>query len=100
MPKSTSFAVSYDSDADVLYISKRRAEAARGLEDKYGFVWRYDGDGKLIGLTVTDFQHFWHSKRDLLAKEIAAHFEISTAHADVVLESVGAAGGDDLHLSR
>jgi uncharacterized protein YuzE len=85
MSNVTSFNVTYDADSDVLYISKRKAPAASGVQDKYGFVWRYDADGDLIGLTVLDFKDFWCAKRDILENEISEHFSISRAQANVVL---------------
>jgi uncharacterized protein YuzE len=88
MSKVTSFEVTYDAGSDVLYISKKKVPASRGVEDQYGFVWRYDADGNLIGLTVVDFQEFWTGKRSLLTQEMAEHFAISQAQADVVLDHV------------
>ena len=86
MARTTSFTVTYDSDGDVLYVSKRKTAAARGVEDQYGFVWRYDRDGELIGVTVTDFRNFWHDQKNVLAHEISTHFAITSKHANVVLD--------------
>ncbi|MBV1706298.1 MAG: DUF2283 domain-containing protein [Hyphomicrobiales bacterium] len=86
--RTTSFTVTYDPDGDVLYISKRKAPSARGIEDEHGFVWRYDRDGDLIGVTVTDFRDFWHSQKGVLAHEISTHFAITQRHANVVLNQV------------
>jgi uncharacterized protein YuzE len=86
MNNVSSFNVVYDSDSDVLYISKRREPAARGIEDKDGIVWRYDGDGDLIGATVIDFYDHWFSRRALLADHLSKRFGISAPQAMVVLD--------------
>jgi hypothetical protein len=82
----TSFNVTYDRDSDVLYISTRKSPAARGVEDRYGIVWRYDGQGDLIGATVVDFYGSWHTKRPELAYEIARNFQIPEKQARVVVD--------------
>lgn len=84
------FSVAYDRDADVLYISTQRTHAARGVEDSYGVVWRYDGSGDLIGATIIDYYDYWHDKHDLLAREISRRFDIPERQAHVVLEHADA----------
>jgi uncharacterized protein YuzE len=86
MSKIESFNVTYDSGSDVLYISCRRDVAARGVEDKYGIVWRYDQTGALIGATIMDFVDFWGSQQSLLADQISSHFHIPPPQAAVVIE--------------
>jgi hypothetical protein len=81
----TSFNVVYDRGSDVLYISRRRDSAARGIEDKYGIVWRYDVRGNLIGATVVDFHDRWLDQQTLLADELSRRFEIPSPQAQVVL---------------
>ncbi|RYX90976.1 MAG: DUF2283 domain-containing protein [Bradyrhizobiaceae bacterium] len=80
------FKVLYDRDSDVLYISTRDAPAARGIEDSHGIVWRYDGQGSLIGATVIDYHDHWHTKRSDLTEAIASKFEIPQGAAERVLE--------------
>lgn len=86
MAKNSSFNVVYDAGADVLYIIKKDVPAARGVEDRFGIVWRYDGDGDLIGATVVDFYDQWFSERPLLADKIAQNFHIPTKQAKVVVD--------------
>lgn len=86
MNGNVSFNVSYDRDSDVLYINASREPAMRGVEDKYGIVWRYDRDGELIGVTVIDFGTYWLTRRELLAGEISKRFHIPAKQAKVVLE--------------
>jgi len=82
------FHVAYDEHADVLYITTRRDRSARGIEDSLGVVWRYDGEGELIGATIVDFVDYWHDKHALLAREISKRFHIPQKQAETVLEHV------------
>lgn len=86
MSNVSEFKVLYDRDSDVLYISTRDTAAARGVEDAQGIVWRYDGDGNLIGATVVDYHDYWDVKRSELTKAIASRFEIPQGAAERVLE--------------
>lgn len=86
MTKINSFNVVCDKGSDVLYIIKTDAPAARGKEDSYGVVWRYDGDGNLLGATVMDAYDRWHDDRKTLATRISDQFHIPTQQADVVLD--------------
>jgi uncharacterized protein YuzE len=86
MSSVNSFNVTYDQDSDVLYISKRAEPAARGIEDRWGIVWRYDKDGELIGATIVDFHFQWSSRRSLLTDEISKRFNIPEPQASVVVE--------------
>lgn len=80
------FDVLYDSDADVLYITKIKRVAARGIEEKPGVVWRYDRDGELLSVTIIDFKHHWFAKRSALAADISHKFHIPSKQARVVLD--------------
>lgn len=81
-----SFNVTYDRDGDVLYISKRKAPAARGIEDQFGIVWRYDSNGELIGATIVDFYERWYKDKDTLAVRLSREFDITPPQARVVLD--------------
>ena len=81
-----SFNVAYDRDSDVLYISSRRAPAARGVEDAQGIVWRYDNSGELIGITVVDFYDRWYLHQSELARQISEGFHIAKRQAEKVIE--------------
>ncbi|WP_341912832.1 DUF2283 domain-containing protein [Ferrovibrio terrae] len=87
MPNKTdkTFMVKYDSRSDVLYISTRSAPSTRGVEDRYGIVWRYEG-GELIGATIIDFHDRWHDDQSMLALQLAKHFDIPAKEAEIVLE--------------
>ncbi|MCF6122504.1 MULTISPECIES: DUF2283 domain-containing protein [Mesorhizobium] len=85
MSRISAFEVVYDADSDVLYISRRRDVAARGIEDKSGIVWRYDRSGELIGATVVDFHDLWASRGDELASELSEKFHVPTPQAQVVV---------------
>ena len=86
MTEMKGFSVSYDAKADVLYIAKRLAQASKGREDSVGIVWRYDGEGQLIGATVMDFHDHWSEHRHALAMKISDGFHISPIHAEVVVD--------------
>ena len=81
-----SFQVSYDTIADVLYITVRKEPAASGVEDCHGIVWRYDSNGELIGATVVDFYDEWYSKQVELTQEISRHFHIPAPQAKIIVE--------------
>jgi uncharacterized protein YuzE len=86
MPNIHSFNVTYDPRGDVLYISARKIAASRGVEDKFGIVWRYGPDGELIGATIVDFFDLWSDKGEVLAGELARHFGIPEPQALNVVE--------------
>lgn len=46
--------VSYDPDADVLYLSIGEPQPGVGEETPEGHIARYDAAGQLIGLTLVD----------------------------------------------
>ena len=47
--------ITYDEDADVLYVSFQPGEAAANGVENDGFVRRYGMDQQLVGVTVLDF---------------------------------------------
>lgn len=47
--------VTYDTDADVLYVRFEDKDATSGFEDGHGRVWRVGRDNKVIGVTFLDF---------------------------------------------
>jgi uncharacterized protein YuzE len=83
---SFDFRVSYDANADTLYITAKAAPAARGVEDARGIVWRYDAGGDVISATVMDFHDVWAAQPDALAFEIAKRFDIPRPQAQTVVE--------------
>jgi YD repeat-containing protein len=57
--------VSYDSDADVLYLSVGEPQGAAEFDESAeGHALRYDGAGRLVGITIVN-------ARELLAREDA-----------------------------
>lgn len=86
MSNRRSLDVLYDAESDVLYVSRRREPAARGVEDKNGIVWRYGDDGELVGATVPDFNGHWLHREPLLAKELSRRFRIPAATAKAAVE--------------
>ncbi len=52
--------LSYDRDADVLYISIGTPRPAYSYEDEHGLLLRKDpGNGELVGATILDYEeHF------------------------------------------
>lgn len=46
--------VSFDTDADVLYLAVEGAQAAHWQESPEGHVLRFDEDGNLMGVTIID----------------------------------------------
>lgn len=86
MPSVHSFHVTYDPMGDVLYITTRDVTASRGVEDRFGIVWRYGSEGELIGATVVDFVDLWSDRERDLARELASHFEIPVPQALNVVE--------------
>jgi uncharacterized protein YuzE len=86
MTDMPSFNVVYDRNSDVLYISSRKEPAQRGIEDSQGIVWRYDGGGELIGITVVDFYDRWYSHRPELARKISQGFDIPESAAMTVID--------------
>jgi uncharacterized protein YuzE len=88
MSKILSFNVTYDADADVLYISKQHDVAERGVEDENGIVWRYARGGEVLSATILDFRDFWDARYRELAKELARGFHIPAPQAERVLRHV------------
>lgn len=46
--------ITYDSEADALYISLRKASAADAIDIEEGVVADLDGDGHVIGFEILD----------------------------------------------
>ncbi len=86
MSKLETFSVTYDRVADVLYIGVHAAVAVRAIEDGSGIVWRYDGQGDLVGATVLDFLPEWSRKPSRLAHEFVQQFGLSISEARDLLD--------------
>jgi uncharacterized protein YuzE len=81
MAKAKTFQVTYDAEADVLYITQRSAAAARGVEDEFGIVWRFGEDDEILGATVVDFADRWIGDQTSLASHLSRRFGISALQA-------------------
>jgi uncharacterized protein YuzE len=86
MTNMEAFRVAYDRETDVLYISTPGAPAHRGVEDRYGMVWRYDRNGELIGVTIVDFHDQWTLHRNQIAHEFSKRSGVSERQAEVVFD--------------
>lgn len=78
----------YDRIADTLYVTfKRAGHPAVGREEgEPGVYWRYDlKSGKLVGVTILDFEEVWLPQLDQLIDALAARFDISRDQASDVL---------------
>lgn len=74
--------------ADTLYLSSRREAAARGVEDEFGILWRYDAAGSVIGMTIVDFWEAWAARQPDLAERVATGFHIPKMAALEVVQGV------------
>lgn len=76
----------YDSKADTLYVTLRRARALSREEAEPGVYWRYDmSDGTLVGVTILDFDSYWSGQIQELVKTLADRFQVSRKVAQTVL---------------
>ena len=79
--------VSYDANADTLYIySVDPISVVRSVEDGRGIVWRYAEDGQVVGATVMDFHDFWAERPDELASELALRFGVARIVAAAIVD--------------
>ncbi len=81
MAKAKTFRVTYDAQADVLYISLRETPAIRSIEGERGIVWRFDESNQLLGATIVDFAELWIGEQAALAHELSRRFDISALQA-------------------
>jgi uncharacterized protein YuzE len=86
MGKAGSFDVHYDADSDVLYVRNGRGAAARGMEDENGIVWRYDGEGTIVGATVVDLRRRWLGREHILTDELSRRLRIPATKAKAAVE--------------
>jgi uncharacterized protein YuzE len=75
----------YDRDADVLYLTLRREPAVRGVEDRYGIVWRFDAEGSVIGVTIVDYRDRWDDKAGELIAKISERLRIPSSEIEKAL---------------
>ncbi|WP_149343253.1 DUF2283 domain-containing protein [Neorhizobium sp. P12A] len=88
MTSDNQLQTSYDKRGDVLYISRVRIPASRGIEDENGILWRYGSDGAVIGATVMDYCDHWGSHRRVLEAALSNGFHIPESEAKSVLDHV------------
>lgn len=69
--------ISYDSVADVLYLSLGAPDRnARSSEDERGLVWRIAANGKPQGVTVQAFNQLWGQNEKELVNILAKSFKV------------------------
>lgn len=81
----STFTVSYDRRADTLYIVQP-LEAARGVQDRCGIIWRYNSRGEIVGATVMDFREIWAANPHDLAVRIADKFNLPIPQAAIIID--------------
>ena len=78
--------VTYDEDADVLYISTRPGKHGIARESLPGVLWRYEPEGgDIVGVTIVDFSGYWASRLEELAHDLEDHLHISSHKAKSLL---------------
>lgn len=78
------FQASYDRIADTLYIGTGEA-ASSAVEDEFG-IWRLAADGRLVGVTIMDFQEIWGSERDNLMREVAGRLNLPSGSTQALFD--------------
>lgn len=80
--------LSYDSFADVLYLSLGQPErSSRTREDARGLLWRVSPDGATRGVTILAFQQIWANRESELARLLSDKFDIAVEDIRSELES-------------
>jgi hypothetical protein len=65
------FDVAYDKNADVLYISTKLTGPSYRSEGENGIVWSHQiADGRLVSMTVMDFNAQWQNRLALLTEQL------------------------------
>jgi hypothetical protein len=65
------FDVAYDKSADVLYISTKLTGPSYRSEAENGIVWSHQiADGRLVSMTVMDFNAQWQNRLALLTEQL------------------------------
>jgi hypothetical protein len=65
------FDVAYDKHADVLYISTKLTGPSYRSEGENGIVWSHQiADGRLVSMTVMDFNAQWQNRLALLTEQL------------------------------
>ena len=73
----TEFKVSYDQRADVLYVTTESNGPSLATEGDDGIVWRHlTSDGRLVGMTVLDFESYWKNHLTQLTDQLATKFHV------------------------
>jgi uncharacterized protein YuzE len=81
--------ITYDNDSDVLYVTILPTVAASSDEGAPGVLWRHAiGDGRVVGVTILDFDHYWRSRLDELTQDLSRGLSLSKRETRQLLESV------------
>jgi hypothetical protein len=77
----------YDAEADVLYLSKGKPQAAFTEPSTEGLLFRYAiQDSTPCGITVLSYKADWQDHHDLLAQQITQFLGVERAAAERALE--------------
>jgi uncharacterized protein YuzE len=86
---SLEVSVSYDKDADVLYISKASPVAALTEEQDDGLLFRYSIEDDLpCGVTVMSFQNLWGQHRKELADRVSSFLNVPKDQTEKAVLSI------------
>ena len=78
--------VVYDRGSDVLYITIRPGEHGIAREGLPGVMWRYGPEnGKIVGVTILDFAHYWATHLDELTDDLGCRLNIRQDRAKSLL---------------
>lgn len=82
----SSLNVSYDGDADVLYLALGQPVPALTDEDDHGLLVRHAvSDGHACGVTVLGFHRAWQARSQALSELVGRHLHVSPK---VVLKTI------------
>jgi uncharacterized protein YuzE len=84
----TEFKVTYDQRADVLYVTTGSNGPSLATEGDDGIVWRHlSADGRLVGMTIMDFESYWKQHLTQLTDQLANKFHVPKDQAQTALLS-------------
>jgi hypothetical protein len=79
--------VLFDSDADVLYISRGEPVSSHVDELENGILLRRaNSDGSTSGITALDFREHWHFRKSDFYSLVADHLRVPTSVAEREIE--------------
>lgn len=91
-PERSNIQPSYDDKGEVLYLTRLAVPAACTQEDNEGWIWRYDGAGRLVGVTILDPKDDWPGSGKRMIEKLALAFELPEKDIAILLK-------ETLHLN-